>query len=1038
MKKISHLFLAILLSVYVLGCSNKPDDPVIPESKDIPEISNLSRNIDLPKPGEQVTVSATVTAPADVPVTAVKLKWTLNGASPAEVAMSKSGSGNVYSGAIPAQNDGTAVAYTVEATNKNGTAVKNGSYTVTAAPPEVTDDCTHLSLNEINGNGADEEKYIELFNNSPDVAIRLEGVTIYYNNLSSEPTVTWTGTADHILLPKSFLLLQGSKGSGDLSTGLSATQGIIIELVDKEGKRVDFFKIGEDESRRNSYSRIPDGTGKWYLTYQSGTPGVTNGTSHFGADEIPRSPMITGFTRDVSAPTATAAVKVSATVKAFPGTAVSSVVLKWMVEGVAKADITMTKNGDDYSATIPAQAVFSVVAYKVVATNNESETEEVSDSYVVMPEGDIDYTKLKLNEVSGVGGDPEKFYELINTGDEIIPLYNCKIIYNANGDTGGAFPPNGTQGITWTGSPSQVIGAGELFCLIGRGAPGSFTTGLTPERILLITLLDPFGNIIDQCIRALDTGDYAVGRDKSFSRIPDGTGPFYFTAPTPCATNGNDATGLLLVPETQELPADYTKLKLNEVNGVDKWFEIYNTGTEAISLESVKAYYSNSEPANYNLTWTGTSTDNIPAGSYFSTKGITLGTGLSANNVNVRLQLRAPNGTVLDTYEKLLNINTGQGYDDLTNKSHARIPDGTGDWYYTADGVGTSGATNGASTAGLTKIGEENGEIGDVDYAKLKLNEVNGVSGQKWVEIYNTGDDAVPLAGVTINYSNNAGSSFSVQWTFSVSDVIAANGFYSNSSELGSCSANNVNVIITLKSPSGEILDTYTKLLNINTGQGYDYLTNKSHARIPDGTGDWYYTADGTGTRNTTNGVSTAGLTKFGEEIKEVEKIEDADYTGLILNEICGEHKFVEIYNSSAGNISLNGVKLMRNDGASQWIGVETDVIPAGAYRIFLFTGFTTGLDENPAYTGWTVNSGISDQQTLKVALVAPSDTDIDVFMRGVEPWGTGGADRERSYSYSRMSDGTWAYADPTPGAVNGAYQADIVNPGYLTAQPQP
>jgi hypothetical protein len=33
------------------------------------------------------------------------------------------------------------------------------------------------------------------------------------------------------------------------------------------------------------------------------------------------------------------------------------------------------------------------------------------------------------------------------------------------------------------------------------------------------------------------------------------------------------------------------------------------------------------------------------------------------------------------------------------------------------------------------------------------------------------------------------------------------------------------------------------------------------------------------------------------------------------------------------------------------------------------------------------------------------------------------------------MTDGTWAYADPTPGAANGEKQAEIVDPGYLTSQ---
>jgi hypothetical protein len=155
----------------------------------------------------------------------------------------------------------------------------------------------------------------------------------------------------------------------------------------------------------------------------------------------------------------------------------------------------------------------------------------------------------------------------------------------------------------------------------------------------------------------------------------------------------------------------------------------------------------------------------------------------------------------------------------------------------------------------------------------------------------------------------------------------------------------------------------------------------------------------------------------------------------LVLNEISGEHKFVEIFNAGRNQISMKGVKLQRNEGASEWAGTVDDVIPAGAYRIFLFNSFAAGLDQNPAYVGWTVSSGISDQQTLRVALVNPSGIEFDVFVRGTSwtgPWAQTVTGRDRNNSYSRMDDGTWAGAEPTAGAANGAKRADIVDPGYL------
>jgi len=89
---------------------------------------------------------------------------------------------------------------------------------------------------------------------------------------------------------------------------------------------------------------------------------------------------------------------------------------------------------------------------------------------------------------------------------------------------------------------TQTAQAGQLFSLIGHNNPdgtnsSSLTTGLTAERILIITIKGPEGNVIDRCVRSADTGFYAV-TDKSFSRISDRTGDFYFTTPTPNVTNG--------------------------------------------------------------------------------------------------------------------------------------------------------------------------------------------------------------------------------------------------------------------------------------------------------------------------------------------------------------------------------------------------------------------------------------------------------------------------------------------------------------------
>jgi len=427
----------------------------------------------------------------------------------------------------------------------------------------------------------------------------------------------------------------------------------------------------------------------------------------------------------------------------------------------------------------------------------------------------VDYTKLKLNEVSGVGNDNEKFYELKNIGDKDIPLYDCKIYYSANSATGGTLPA-GKGNVTWTGLTSQTIEAGKLYSLIGRNTAGSFTTGLTASRILIITLEAPDGTVLDKCTRTSDTGDY-VFDDKSFARIPDGTGDFYFATPTPNATNGTSTAGLTKLPTDPPFITGFAR-----------------------------------EPTSV------TSSDTV-----------------------------------------------------------------------------TVSATITTTTSAITTV--------------------------------------------------------VLQWT------------------LGGTAQSNINM-----TPSGNVYSAEIPAQALNAVVTYKVLATNALGE--------------------TNSTKVENYTVVNAPV---------DYTKLVLNEVSGYNKFVEIYNSGTVAIPMQGVKLQRNDGpsgGSEWVGTASDSIPAGAYRLILFSGYTpASLNTNPAYTGWTVGSGISNQQILKVAIVDPVGTPVDVFIRGDEPlssWGTGGATQDNAHSYSRMSDGTWAYADPTPGAANGAKVTEIVSPGYLTAQP--
>jgi len=224
--------------------------------------------------------------------------------------------------------------------------------------------------------------------------------------------------------------------------------------------------------------------------------------------------------------------------------------------------ITLKADGAEasYAVTNVQQIVFEndLMTVELKSGNNIAGISRVSFD-LGFPEAD--YSKLKLNEVNGysASGDTDKFYELINIGDVEIPLAGVTIEYDGASDTGAGFPPvGGGQGVTWMGCVSQTIAPGGFFVIQDRNSSQvidintcatKMKTGLTAARNLIITLKDPSGNIIDQCKRAQDTDEYTL-TNKSYSRIPDGTGPFYFTEATPNATNGVSTAGLTLVPQS--------------------------------------------------------------------------------------------------------------------------------------------------------------------------------------------------------------------------------------------------------------------------------------------------------------------------------------------------------------------------------------------------------------------------------------------------------------------------------------------------------
>ncbi|MBO5580973.1 MAG: lamin tail domain-containing protein [Bacteroidales bacterium] len=224
-----------------------------------------------------VTVTATVSGLQKV--TEASLKY--NGTS-----VPMSGSGSSFSATIPAQPDGTNVEFTVTVKNEAGFETVSDKFSYKVGDPAT--DWSKLKLNEVYGAGADEEKFFELYN-AGDYPIKLTGVTI-----SKDESTCWTGIDGEVVPAKGFFAIIGAKGTTDrgFSSGFSAKKSVLVELFDNKGNKIDQFQRGEKmdtgewgaslSNNKGSWSRIPDGTGKWMIT-ESFTPGAANSTA--GTDD---------------------------------------------------------------------------------------------------------------------------------------------------------------------------------------------------------------------------------------------------------------------------------------------------------------------------------------------------------------------------------------------------------------------------------------------------------------------------------------------------------------------------------------------------------------------------------------------------------------------------------------------------------------------------------------------------------------------------------------------------------------------------------
>ena len=168
----------------------------------------------------------------------------------------------------------------------------------------------------------------------------------------------------------------------------------------------------------------------------------------------------------------------------------------------------------------------------------------------------------------------------------------------------------------------------------------------------------------------------------------------------------------------------------------------------------------------------------------------------------------------------------------------------------------------------------------------------------------------------------------------------------------------------------------------------------------------------------------------------------DVKVTGVVLNELSGTDKFIELYNTTDKEISLEGLSLVKYDASKDggksttWTGKAGMKIAAKGYVVLESSDLADeaeGGDPNYVYESadHVFKGGLSGKKNLKIELVDAKENVLDAFARGEEGAGwnqVSGFNNDKKHTFSRVPDGTgeWAYADPTKGAANGAKVAEI------------
>ena len=371
-----------------------------------------------------------------------------------------------------------------------------------------------------------------------------------------------------------------------------------------------------------------------------------------------------------------------------------------------------------------------------------------------------------------------------------------------------------------------------------------------------------------------------------------------------------------------------------------------------------------------------------------------------------------------DDASKANELTMTAGGEDIYTAVIPALPDGTKVKFHIE-------AMNDEATAASPEMEYEVGAVA-VDYTVLRLNELNG--NDKFIEIYNTGVDPINLNGVYIEKDGT--QNWLADNTVKIDaggylllyseDVVADHPEYPETLIFHSGLSAKKNVRIQLFTPAGVSIDDFN-LTNIDANDPAYIPAPGSYSRNADG--NWYY-ADATPGANNVDGTQLV-LGLEGGDTPEPPTPEEPDYSNIVLNELNGTDKFIEIYNKGNLDLSLEGMYIMKDDyvAGATWTADATIVIPAHGYILLYSEDVQADMPEYPE--NLIFHSGLSAKMTVRITLFMPDGTVRDEYTRGTE-WGLT-ISNVAPQSFARTPDGgDWKLADATPGEANPAEGEDI------------